>query len=151
MTSIEIAIARLTAVFGEPKTTDPETYVDDFRKALAGVEGRLVEKAVDRWMKRETPYWPRPGELRAEVEHAASEIYGNRPAEHKPIEARSVSPEQKARIAALVREAVEAISTTAPAMPQAKKPQWERGQRHAFEDMQRTSPNRMHHAKGSKP
>lgn len=72
--SADRVIARLMAVFGEPKTPDPDLYVEEFRKALVGYEGHILDKAVDRWMKRDTAFWPRPGELLAEARSVAAPV-----------------------------------------------------------------------------
>lgn len=147
MNPIDIAIARLTAVYGEPKTPDPELFVVEFRKALAGTDAVLLEKALDRWVRSDNAFWPRPGELLAEIKRVALDPltrHHRRPAEHQPIETRQRSPEEVARVRALVADAVRAMAAGKIDPEDKPQPDWARGQRDGFHAMQENSPSGLH-------
>jgi len=152
MTPIDTAVARLVAVFGEPRTADPELYVAEFRKALKGLDPRVLELAVDQWMRKDTAFWPRPGELLAEAEIASAKIYGRRPAEHMPIEGRpEMDAAARARVQALVAKTLASMSDVGHVTGTASPAQWERGHRAAFKAMQDATPNVHLHKQGLSP
>lgn len=149
---IDIAVARLIAVFGEPRTADPELYVAEFRKALKGIDPHVLELAVDQWMRKDTAFWPRPGELLAEVQTASAKIYARKPAEHAPLEDRPVlDAAARARVEKLVAETISAMGDDGRIAGEATPTQWDRGHRAAFAAMQAQSPNVHLHAKGLSP
>lgn len=144
---IDQAIGRLTATFGEPQTPNPDGFVREFRRAMEGCEAALLTAAVDRWIRR-GKFWPRPGELIAEMDRIAAAR--PRTPEPPPPEPPPPTPEQRARMQAVVREAVAALTAARLARPSPPPVPWERGQREQFEAMQRASPNRaLHRARPS--
>ncbi len=152
MTPIDTAVARLVAVFGEPRTADPELYVAEFRKALRGLDPRVLEAAVDQWMRKDTAFWPRPGELLAEAETASAKIYDRRAAEHMPIDRRpDVDDAARARVQALVAKTLASMGDAGHVTGEATPAQWDRGHRAAFQAMQERSPNVHLHTKGLSP
>lgn len=150
MSAIETAISRLLTVFGNPKTGDPDLYIEEFAKALKGTDPMVLEKAVDRWIKRDTPFWPRPGELLAEVERVASDLYNDkRRAEHKPFAPQTVDEAAIARVRAMVSKAIEAMQAEGHVVGKASETQWERGREREFRAMQERSRSpHLHQAKG---
>ena len=66
-TPAEEVVARLSAVYGDPKTPDPAMFVDEYIKALTGFDGRVLHRAADRVIKS-SMFWPRPAELIAEID-----------------------------------------------------------------------------------
>ena len=153
MNPTDRAIARLTAVYGEPKTADPELFLTEFAKALEGSNEAFIDKAIDRWMRKDTPFWPRPGELLAEINRVALDpiMRARKPAEHQPIETRTRTPEEVARVSALVAETVRALSAGKIDEEDKPQPDWTAGQRDGFEQMQRDSPNSFHRLAGLTP
>lgn len=149
MNPIDIAIARLTAVYGEPKTPDPELFVDEFRKALKGTDAFLLEKALDRWIRSDNAFWPRPGEVLAEVRKCAADAYTER-RYHVASERPPPSPEAAARVRALVQDAMQTM-TGAELKRDRPDVDWQSGQREGFERMQRESPNSFHRERSLTP
>lgn len=158
MTPAEDAIDRMLAMFGEPKTTSPERFIAEYQKALAGVEASLLELAVDRVMKRST-FWPKPAEILEEVNRIAADKYRHRATDWDAVEADrkagwqfsdltkgAPTPEARARAQAMVEEFkrnIEAMRMDDCDDP--LEPDWERGQRDGFLEMQRNSPNKLMH------
>lgn len=144
--AIDKAMARLAAVFGDPKTPDPELYLEEFRKALDGMDPIVLSKAVDAWMRKDTAYWPRPGEIVALAQTVAADVYqSRRPAEHQPIPNRDpLDPEVKARVEAMIKSAIDGMKEQGHVEGEASKAQWQRGQRGEFEAMQASSRTRLH-------
>lgn len=152
MNPIDTAVARLIAVFGEPRTADPELYVAEFRKALKGLDPRVMELAVDQWMRKDTAFWPRPGELLAEAHIAAGKLFARKPAEHQHIEERpQIDEAARARVAALVAKTIAELGDSGHVTGEATPAQWDRGHRAAFQAMQERSPNVHLHTKGLSP
>lgn len=147
MTPAETAVARLVAVFGEPKTPDPQGFVIEFTKALTGYDGRVLERAVDRVI-RDSTFWPKPAEILVHARDVASTFYAAtaRPAEHQPIEEREEpTPEQRERVKRLLDGAMQTLAAAAVPEPKRRDPNWRAAQRDAFEEMQATSPNAALH------
>lgn len=66
-------ISRFMAVFGEPKTPDPDGFLVEFAQCLSGCEATALRKAADTLIRRST-FWPKP----AEVLELVSEILAER-------------------------------------------------------------------------
>jgi len=151
MNPVDVAVSRLTAVYGEPKTPDPELFVDEFRKALKGTDPHLLAKALDNWIKSDTAFWPRPGEILAEVRKCAADAYTER-RYHVASERPPPSPEAAARVRALVDDAKRAMTATDLDRDHGhREVDWEKGQRDGFEQMQSESPNSFHRVPGLTP
>lgn len=102
-------IARLTNVFGEPKTEDPAAFVAEYAKALAGYDPAILEAAGDEIIKSAV-YWPRPAEAvqtarRVAAERGAKQTIGAhvpRQTTAEPVQPRD--EDSRARMDAMVRE-----------------------------------------------
>ncbi len=46
MKPIEKTVARLLSVFGDPKTPDPALFIEEFSKAMKGVDPLVLREAV---------------------------------------------------------------------------------------------------------
>lgn len=58
------AIRRLLAVYGTPKTDEPDILFEEFRKALTGFRADILAKGVDAVIKdRAFSNWPTVGEV----------------------------------------------------------------------------------------
>ena len=131
-------IARLMAVYGEPRTTNVDLFLAEYHRVLAGYDAAVLAKAVAAWIDSDTPYWPRPGELRTMASRVAVEIdRKRRPAEQQPIVERPpMTPEQRARHEALMAEVRTAMAAIRVELgsgeDQAPKLDWKRTQRPAF-------------------
>jgi hypothetical protein len=144
-------IARFINVWGEPKVSDPEQFLSEYERILAGCSAQVLEKIGDMAIDSET-YWPRPADVR---KHRDKAIYWtsppktHRPAEHQEFTPRAsdtpVDPEMAARVQALVNEFKQQMAARRLATEEAK-PQldWARTQRPGFEEMQANSPNGIH-------
>lgn len=106
MSYAETAIARLSAVFGEPRTENPELFVAEFSRAIARTDSQLLDRAIDDVIANCT-FWPKPAEVLAMVakEAAAREAAEKRMAYTPAPDLPPPSPESAARVRALVEQA----------------------------------------------
>lgn len=153
MSPAEEAIERLLALFGEPKTSNPERFLEEYRKALTGIDSRVLERATDRIITKST-FWPKPAEIIAEAHHIASQLYSHRPTDWDAVDKdrregwsvsdlkRYRSEETRARVQGMVDE----LKANIAAMEVEPKDDvdWLKGQQSDFEDMQALSPNGTH-------
>lgn len=143
MSPADEVIERFIAMFGEPKTTNPALFLEEYRKALTGYDGELLHRATDRVMKSAT-FWPKPAEVLAVVTEIASERYRH----HVPEHAHSDLPRRTPEELRAVQEMVDGMKRIFAAR-QVENPiadvDWIRGQRPGFEEMQRNSPNKGLH------
>ena len=143
-TPAEEVVARLSAVYGDPKTPDPAMFVDEYIKALTGFDGRVLHRAADRVIKS-SMFWPRPAELIAEAEHVASEFYKHRPVDGDALDAerrKGWGPkdlEAHAEFMAEWRRVIEANVVV-----EIDDVSWDTGQKPEFQKMQRDSRNVVH-------
>lgn len=143
MTALDKLIARLVAVFGEPKTPRPEMFLDEFRRAVDGYAPEVYPAAANEIIATST-FWPKPAEVRKIADRIATARF--RPAPLPPADdLPPPSPESVARARALVAEATKAIAAGSP--PTIAPKPWRDTSRPAFEAMQRNSPNRALHIK----
>ncbi len=145
------AFDRLEAVYGSPKTENPVGYMLEFRAALDGYAPRILQLAVTSWIRKDTPFWPRPGELAAECRRVASNSFNRPPEQINPanLDPRpDRSPDECQRVQRITEAAIAFLATVKPLgnIPEVQI-DWESGQRPAFEAMRAASPNRMHRRK----
>lgn len=145
--TIDDIIARLMAMFGEPKTIDPDLFLAEYAKAIKGWDVDVMSKAADEAIK-ECVYWPKPAELIKRAERIAADMY--RPSEPKDRYAWKPEPsdEEKARVQGLVDAAKRAITATGLPADKISDVDWKAGQKAEFEKMQRESPNSKLHQVG---
>lgn len=62
MSPAEELVERLIAVFGEPRTGNPDLYVSEFVRAIDGWEREILAKAGSEVI-RDSVYWPKPAEV----------------------------------------------------------------------------------------
>lgn len=86
MTPADEVIERFLAMFGDPKTGNPELFLVEYRKALTGYGADLLRRAADRVMKTAT-FWPKPAELLEQVNILAANRYGSNPVDWDAVEA----------------------------------------------------------------
>lgn len=153
MSPAEEAIERLLALFGEPKTSSPERFLEEYRKALAGIDPRVLERATDRVIQKST-FWPKPVEIIAEAHHIAAVLYSHRPTDWDAVDKdrragwspsdlkKFRSEEARANVQAMVDQ----MKANIAAMEVDPKDDvdWQAGQQPDFEDMQARSPNGTH-------
>lgn len=157
MNAADDAIERFLAMFGEPKTPNPSRFIEEYRKALRGIDGDVLDRAVDRIM-RKTTFWPKPAEVIQEAHQVAAEKYEHKAEDWDAIEAdrkqgwkfsdlskSAATPESKARVQAMVDEMKRNIAANKIDTKEPVEIDWARGQRDGFEEMQRTSPNKGLH------
>lgn len=143
-------LTRLSAIFGMPKTDDPDVFFDEFRKAIVGYDAEVLEKAVDRWMRKDTAYWPRPGQLLAEARIVAADLHRfsgpRKAAEHASYDDKpQISEEQRQRVAAMMDKFRADMAARVSVEENKQRPDLEAGQKPAFEAMQDSSPNKHLH------
>lgn len=146
------AFDRLEAVYGSPKTENPIGFMAEFRAALDGYNQRALQLAVTAWIRRDTPFWPRPGELAAECRRVLANPLHRPPVPVGPVRddpRPERSKEDCQRVDQLAQAAIEALSMVKPVtanIPEVKV-EWEKGQRPQFEAMREASLNRFHRRK----
>jgi len=137
-------IARFMAVFGEPRTTDPDLFLKEYARCMDGYDEAALRKAADKLIASST-FWPKPAELLAETRKALADAARHRrphvPAEHEQIERREVSPEARARTDKLVADLKAKLTLTS----QEPTPRPVDASAGSFYDMQRNSPNKGLH------
>ncbi len=148
---VDEAFDRLLATYGEPKTDNLDGFTVEFRTAIEGYQPRILQLAVTAWIRKDTPFWPRPGELAAECRRVLADPR-HRPA--PPVEKVNADPRPKrtedeyASVDRLAKAAIERLPTLAPVGNMRKQDiDWKRGQRHEFEAMREASLNRFHRRK----
>ena len=62
MSPAEEMIRRFGAVFGEPRTDDPELFLREYAQAVSGWDAAILKRVGDR-LVRQAKYWPRPAEV----------------------------------------------------------------------------------------
>ncbi len=135
-------IRRLVAVFGEPKTDDPEIYLAEFEKSLKGWSAEVLQQAGDRVIK-ESVFWPKPAEVIAICRSIAVDIASrSRRPERQPIYENPASQEERDRVAEIVRLTIMGLKAKAPPEPELRDEV--APNRAEYEAMQRNSPNRFH-------
>lgn len=142
MSPAEEVVERLAAVYGEPKTPNPELFLVEVTRALTGWDGDVLHRAADRAIAKYR-FWPTPAEVLAEARVIAAEKYraNATPAEHKPIDLRNIkgrTPEQRVAAQELV-DNMKKVFTASSSTPDEQSVNWRRGQRPEFEAMQRRS------------
>lgn len=111
----EIIAKRFTTTFGEPPTTDPEAFLNEYVRALTGTDINLLTRAVDYVIDHtESTYgtWPTPGTLRAAVTTVAERMAAHDARKfNAAADAYRTEPtkEQKARVDALMEATIESL------------------------------------------
>lgn len=105
MTEPHDLIARFSAMFGAPRTDDPDLFIAEFERAISGIDKQLLAKAGDALM-RSSKFWPKPSEVLDLVDKMASERERYERLNHREVEKHvpPPTPEQAARANALVAE-----------------------------------------------
>lgn len=132
-------VARLIAVFGEPKTPDPVLFLEEFAKAVKPFDADVLEKATDEVI-RDCAFWPRPKEIvdRA-IAYATKKARRNVPPPREEPRPPPLTPEQRSELKKIMADFYERMNIQGD---DAHLVDWKRGQRPQFEEMMRTSPNR---------
>lgn len=134
-------INRFNAVFGEPRTPDPDTFLTEFARCMDGYDENALRKAADRLIATST-FWPKPAELLAEANRILADKRKFQPPENETFRIAPKTPEQLAMANELVANFKKfmAENVTISEKPDTTT-NWKRGQRPGFEAMQRNSPN----------
>jgi hypothetical protein len=110
----EQVFSRFATAFGDPKTDDAERLAEEFRKALAGTSREVLRRAVDGLIKTHRfPTWPTIGDLFHAVQTAGTELAREAERLARPwrmAARREPTPEERERVADLVRTAVARIA-----------------------------------------
>lgn len=141
------AFDRLLATYGEPRTENIDGFEAEFRATVHGFAPKLLQQAVTRWIRKDTPFWPRPGELAAEcvrvyndtVRPLAMADGANVNADPRPPQ----TPAQREAVRRMVADAMQFLASPQTAIDDAGV-DWSSGQQPAFEAMQASSRNTMH-------
>lgn len=88
--SAERVISRLSTMFGEPRTDNPDDYIEEFIDAMRGYDGDVLMAACDQIIKTAN-FFPRPGELLsvagriAAARAAGAKVYSERETEFEKV------------------------------------------------------------------
>lgn len=140
MTPQASTVAKLLAVFGEPRTENPAVYLTEFTKAISCYPGDILELACNDVIRTCT-FFPRPAEIVQRAEEAMA--LRRKPGPYKPSEPvpPPLSPEQRAELAKIM-SLFKADMSEADKDSAFQRPDWRRGQKPQFEAMMKNSPNR---------
>ena len=115
-------INRMLVIFGAPDTPDPDMFFDEYRAILKGTAPHLIKAAGD--VIRDTherKSWPVPGEVKSAIRKAAAVIDGKRVYTDAPVAWGKPSKDARARVDAMVSDAIEALKPTSLDAAQKKK------------------------------
>lgn len=74
MSAVDNVIETFLVLYGDPKTSNPDMYIDLYRKSIAGIDGRVLAKATERVIAR-CVFWPKPAELIDEANRVAAQMF----------------------------------------------------------------------------
>ena len=145
MTPAQTFMARMSAVFGEPRTENPEMFLAEYGRILKKFSPTALELGATNLIQNTTkPFWPAPGIAYAELNRVSAQLAAEaraamkkpEPVVEKPVE---LSPENRAMIDQLVRSfRTKMLGENVPKAPEPLPP----AQRETFEAMQRNSQSR---------
>lgn len=148
-------IGRFNAVFGEPRTDNPDLFLQEFARCMDGYDENALRKAADRLIAKNT-FWPKPAELLGEVRTILADqrrfrspergSWEFRHAEREPFTPVQRSQEEIDRANELVANFKKFLAEHTTVSDREKvEPDWKNGQRPGFAKMQRESPNKGLH------
>ncbi len=143
-TPAEEAVNRLMIVYGEPKTTDAEGYINEYLRAWTGIEAKVLHRAIDRIIKTSV-FWPRPAEVVAEATNIASEMYHHQPVDGDALDAerrKGWGPKDLAAHEAFMLEWRRVMQKNV--VDPVDEVNWAKGQKTEFIDTQHGSRNVVH-------
>lgn len=154
---ITALLHRMSVIYGQPETPDPRAFIREYESLLKKYSGEIIRAAGDYIRDNHTRRsWPTPGEIRAALLAVAPppEAIDWDAAEAKRKEGWKFSdlgngapgPEAKARVQAMVDEFKRNLAANrVDEEMDSYEPDWKRGQRDGFLEMQRNSPNKRMH------
>ena len=154
---IKSFLNRMGILYGPPETPDAKAFIREYEAMLARYSAEIIRSAGDHIRDHHTRRsWPTPGEVREALMAVApapervdwDSVEADRKEGWKfaDLAKSAVTPESKARVQAMVDEMKRNLAAKAiDDKPDTFEPDWERGQRDGFTEMQRTSPNKGLH------
>jgi len=157
MNSADNFLNRLAIMYGPPETHDEDGFVKEYRAVLEQFSLHLFEPACD--LIRDTHMrksWPTPGEVREALNKIAARKAGpkvdwdavevDRKAGWKfdDLVKAKIDDAVKARVNEMVADMKRNLAANRIEDEDPIAPNWKRGQRDGFGEMQRTSPNGLH-------
>ena len=143
--SAERLIERFAAVYGDPRTTDVDMFLQEYRKALNGFSDDALERAGDELLKR-AKFWPRPSEVYEAANLAAAQIYAVRHPKAPEPPPELPNAEQRAKAMAIIADLKRKLQVAQDEV--SVEPEWERGQKDKFEQLRRASRAEAHRDRG---
>lgn len=113
-------IGRLTAVFGEPRSSNRDLFLAEFERAIAGYADDVLDRAGSEVIANST-FWPKPAEIREAARRIAAAMSAARLPRNEP-EPEPPTPESVARCKALVAELKRSVSERAVPPPATPRP-----------------------------
>jgi hypothetical protein len=89
-------IERFMAIFGEPKTPNPEVFLAEYADCMEGYDEAALRRAADRLIRSKT-FWPRPAELLEEANRVLAERRIGKPVTPEPPR-RDPTAEERANV-----------------------------------------------------
>lgn len=142
MSSVEeLVVRRFGKLYGPPTSPDPDGFADEYHKALDGTNPKLLEEAIDEVVKRQTiPAWPTVGACVEAVHQVAERRAGERRRqEPKQDDYRQPTPEEKARIGALLAGLKDKLAARGSGRAIQPREDWSRASKPAWEERMATS------------
>lgn len=136
MTPAAQIIKRLVAIYGEPKTLDPDVFLAEFEKALEGHREESLHRACSEVIRTCT-FWPRPAELLEHVRPTATYSHPNFTEPPVPEGYTKPTQEDRARVQALVSDLMAKLESNSHDVG---NPHWSDVTRPAFEKRQAECP-----------
>ena len=134
---------RFLNLYGVPDAVDPKAFVAEYDKALGGTEESLLKAAADQIVRdHKFRNWPTVGDCVAMVRTVATQRAMAKARSAPPEYARTVthSAESRARVNALVKQALHAMRSQAAEAPKPVFDRWDQTTKPAWEERMRTSP-----------
>lgn len=154
MNAADKFLNRMAVLYGPPETHDQNGFAAEYRAVLKQFSEHLLAPAGDLIRDTHTrKSWPTPGEVRESLNKVAAARATPRPdwdaieADRKEgwkfsdLEKVAVDAAAKARVQAMVDRLKRDLAAKRLDEHDPVEPDWKRGQRDGFEEMQRTSPN----------
>lgn len=154
---ITALLHRMSVIYGQPETPDPRAFIREYESLLKKYSAEIIRAAGDYIRDNHTRRsWPTPGEVRSAllavapppdpIDWDAVEAKRKEGWKFSDLSRCAPTSESKASVQAMVDEfkrnlAANRLDEAADPL----EPDWERGQRDGFLEMQRNSPNKGLH------
>lgn len=150
LSAIEACIVeRFTNLYGPVNASNPNKLIAEYGRAFNGTELKLFNEALDLAIDAQDVHaWPTIGSIKKALKVVCEKRAADWAREREPDMTNwtPATPEMKARIDALLKDATAKLKDAQPPAHDPRKPDWARGQKPAWEERLRTSNTARHFA-----